>query len=171
MKRQSRPACSGLSGWQPGGCRGQEGRTGSAPGAAATGLRCDAFPSISTSPRRKKSHTKMVLFFFSLAIMQHIKSNREHKKGSPEVKQRKKTVNDAPASPSPSHPPIWLCSDQQPPALFGEDEVTRPEDACTVSPHRFGLQALSAPHPPPLSAPIPLSPLVSINRNIQERRF
>lgn len=65
--------------------------------------------------------------------MQHIKSNREHKEGSAEVKQRKKTVNDAPASPSPSHPPIWLCSAQQPPALFGEDEVTRPEDACSFT--------------------------------------
>lgn len=63
VKRQSRPACGGLSGWQPGGCRGQEGRTGSAPGAAATGLRCVAFPSISASPRRKKSRMKMVLFF------------------------------------------------------------------------------------------------------------
>lgn len=70
---------SGLSSRQPGGRRGQQDGTGNAlTAAAAAGFGCLVFPS---QPEKEAREDHVGIFFLSLTIMQHVRSDWGQREG------------------------------------------------------------------------------------------
>lgn len=126
--------------------------------------------------QKKGLRVKIVSGFsaFSLAYNHAARQERlgGQKEGSVEVKQCKTTISDTLPCPT------CLCCAWPPPGLSGEAEVTRLEDARSSTSQiwyasTFNITTLPplAQSPPIISAPIPLRPIIGIDRNIQESRF